>query len=68
LYNLLARSKKTEKLRRVLSLREAWNKEGKDLVINIGEPIPSKELMKIKNPKERIQYLRKKSEALKVKV
>lgn len=68
LYNFLARFKKTEKLRRVLSLREAWNKEGKNLCINIGEPISSKELMKIKNSKERIQYLRKKAEALKIRV
>lgn len=68
LYNLFARFKKTEKLRRVLSLREAWNKEGKNLCLNIGEPISSKELMKIKDSKERIEYLRKKAEALKVKV
>lgn len=67
LYNLLARSKKTEKLRRVLSLREAWNKEGKNIYINIGEPISSKELIKIKDSKERIQYLRKKAEALKIR-
>lgn len=68
LYNLFARSKKTEKLRRVLSLREAWNKTGKTLYLNIGEPIHSKELMRIKNGKERIDYLRKKAETLKVKV
>lgn len=68
LYNLFARFEKTKKLRRVLSLREAWNKEGKNIYINIGEPIPSKELIKIKNSKERINYLRKKAEALKVKV
>jgi len=67
LYNLFARFNKTEKLRRVLSLREAWNKEGKNIYINIGEPISSKELMKIKDSKERMQYLRKKAEALKIR-
>jgi len=69
LYNLLARSKKTEKLRRVLSLREAWNKEGKDIYIKIGKPIPSKWIMsEIKDGKSRMEYLKKCAEALKIKV
>ena len=66
LYNLLARSKQTEKLRRVLSFREAWNKSGKTIYMNIGEPIPSEGLMEIKNSKTRMNYLRKRAESLKV--
>jgi 1-acyl-sn-glycerol-3-phosphate acyltransferase len=69
LYNLFARFKKTEKLRRVLSFREAWNKSGKTVCINIGEPIPSEWLMdKIKDKKERIEYLRRCAENLKVEI
>ncbi len=67
LYNLLARNKKTEKLRRVLSLREAWNKEGKDIYVNIGKPILSKLVAnKIKNSKDGIDYIRRRAEALKI--
>jgi len=66
IYNLLARHEKTEKLRRVFSLRGAWSKEGKTIMLNIGEPVYSKELMKIEDGKERIQYLRERAEALRV--
>lgn len=66
IYNLLARSKKTEKLRRIFSLREAWIKRGKTITLNIGKPIPSEELMNIKDNKERIQYLRECADALRV--
>jgi hypothetical protein len=69
LYNLLARFEKIEKLRRVLSLREAWNKEGKDIYINIGNPIPSKWIInEIKDGKSRMEYLERCAEALKVNV
>jgi putative hemolysin len=69
IYNLLARSEKTERLRRAFSLREAWNKEGKTISLNIGEPISSKWLMKEKkDPKERMQYLRNAAEALKIRI
>lgn len=69
LYNLFARFEKTEKLRRVLSFREAWNKKGKDLYIKIGKPIPSKWIMdEIKDGKSRIEFLKKCSESLKVNV
>ncbi len=66
LYNLLARHEKTEKFRRVVSLRGAWNKRGKTIILNIGKPIYSDELMKIKDSKDRIQYLRECAETLKV--
>jgi putative hemolysin len=65
-YNLLAKNKKTEKLRRAFSFREAWIKKGKTITLNIGEPIPSEKLMNIKDSKERVQYLRKKAEDLKI--
>lgn len=68
LYNLFARFKKTEKLRRVLSFREAWNKQGKKIILNIGKPIPSECLMNIKEGKERIDYLRRCAENLKVEI
>lgn len=67
-YNLLAKYKKTEKLRRMFSFREAWNKPGKIVYLNIGEPISSEKLMKIKEYKERIQYLRDTAESLKIKL
>lgn len=69
IYNLLARNEKTEKLRRVFSLREAWIKKGKTITLKIGEPIPSEWLMdksKLKDSKDRIQYLRRYAENLKV--
>jgi len=66
LYNLLARNEKTEKLRRVFSLRGAWNKRGKTITLNIGKPIRSEDLMNIKDNKERIQYLRECAETLRV--
>jgi 1-acyl-sn-glycerol-3-phosphate acyltransferase len=66
IYNLLAINNKTEKLRRVFSFREAWINKGKTIILNIGEPILSEELMKIKDSKERIQYLRKSAEILKI--
>jgi putative hemolysin len=69
LYNLFARFEKTKKLRRVLSFREAWNKPGKTVYLKIGKPIPSEWLMsEIKGGKERIQYLRRCAENLKVKI
>lgn len=66
LYNLLAKSKQTEKLRRVLSLREAWNKQGKKIYMNLGKPIPSEGLMEIRDSNERMDYLRRRAEALKI--
>ncbi|MFH1503216.1 MAG: 1-acyl-sn-glycerol-3-phosphate acyltransferase [Candidatus Diapherotrites archaeon] len=68
IYNFLGRHKKTEKLRRIFSFREAWNKQGKTIVLNIGKPISSEELLKIKDGKERIHYLRECAEDLKIKV
>ncbi len=68
IYNLLAKFKRTEKLRRVLSLREVWNKAGQTVVLNIGKPIIPEELKKRRNTEERIQHLRDKAEALKVAV
>lgn len=69
LYNLLARFEKTEKLRRVLSFREAWNKEGKNVYLRVGKPIPSKWIMsEIKDGKSRIEFLKKCAESLKVNV
>ena len=66
IYNFLARHEKTENLRRVYSLREAWSKKGKTITLNIGKPICSEELMNIKDNKERIQYLRECAETLRV--
>jgi len=66
IYNFLAKYKKTENLRKILSVREAWDKKGETIILNIGKPIRSGELMKIKDSKERIQYLRGKAEALKI--
>jgi len=65
IYNFLANHKKTEKFRRIFSFREAWNKIGETITLNIGNSIPSKDLMK-KDSKERIQYLRDCAEALKI--
>ncbi len=65
IYNLFARHKKTEKLRRIFSIRDAWNKKGKTIILNIGEPISSEELMKIKDNEEKVLYLRRYAEYLK---
>ena len=66
LYNLLARNEKTEKLKRLVFLRGVWNKRGKTITLNMGEPIYSGELVNIKDNEERIQYLRECAENLKV--
>jgi len=67
IYNLLARHEKTEKLRRVFSFREAWNKSGKTIYLNIGNPLPSEWLMyEFKDGNERTEYLRRCAENLKV--
>jgi len=66
IYNFLARHEKTENLRRIFSFRESWNKKGKTITLNIGNSIPSEELVKIKDSKERIQYLRECAETLKI--
>ncbi len=68
MYNLFAKFKKTEQVRRVFSFNETWNKAGKKVVLNIGEPIRSEELKEKGNTQERIQYLRQKAEGLKVAV
>jgi len=70
MYNFLSKIKikKIEKLRRVLSLREVWNKVGQTIVLNIGKPISSEELKERGNIEERVQYLRQKAESLKVAV
>jgi len=70
IYNLLAKTKikKIEKLRRIFSLTEAWNKAGQTVVLNIGEAIRSEELKEIGDTKEKVQYLRQKAEGLKVAV
>ena len=68
IYNLLAKNKRTEELRRIFSLREIWNKAGQTVVLNIGEPIRSEELREIGNTQEKVQYLRQKAEGLKVAV
>jgi hypothetical protein len=47
MYNLLAKIKRTEKLRRVFSLRETWNKVGETIILNIGEAIRSAECLKV---------------------
>ena len=68
IYNFLAFFKITEKLRRAFSLREVWDKAGKTVVLNIGEPIRSEELKVIENPEERVQHLRDITKDLKVAV
>ena len=68
IYNFLAKNKRTEKLRNVFSLREAWNKAGQTVVLNIGKPISSEKLKEIGNTEERVKYLRQTAEALKVVV
>jgi len=68
IYNLLAKIKRTEKLRRVFSLRETWDKDGETIVLNIGERIRSEELKEIENTQEMVQHLRDIAEALKVDV
>lgn len=69
IYNLLASNKKTENFRRAFSLREAWNKSGKNVYLRVGKPIPSGELLsQKKDAKERIQYLRDVAESLKIEV
>jgi len=68
LYNVLSKFERTEKLRRVLSLREVWNKVGETIILNIGERIKSEDLKKIENPEEIVQHLRDIAEALKVAV
>ncbi len=69
IYNFLASNKRTEKLRRIFSLREVWNKAGQTVVLNIGKPIiPGSEELKEKNTQERVQYLRDKAESLKIDV
>ncbi|HUW43451.1 MAG TPA: 1-acyl-sn-glycerol-3-phosphate acyltransferase [Bacillota bacterium] len=68
IYDLLSRFKKTEKLRSIFSLREAWNKEGKTVVLNIGKPIKSSELKERKDIPEKGEYLRKIAETLKIAI
>jgi len=68
IYNLLARREKTKRMRNLFSLRSAWNKNGKEVVLKIGLPIPSEYLMDIKDGKERVEYLRRCAENLKVKI
>jgi len=65
-YNFLAKFKITEDLKRIFSLREVWNKTGQTVVLNIGKSIKSEELIEKNNAKKKIEYLRKKAEALKV--
>lgn len=74
IYNFLAFFKITEKLRRIFSLREVWDKAGQTVVLNIGEPISSEELINPEKSKgkktnrEIVKDLREKAEALKVAV
>lgn len=68
IYNLFAKFKRTEKLRRAFSLGEVWNKAGQTVVLNIGEPIESEKLKLIKNPEEMVQHLKDIAEGLKVVV
>ena len=65
-YNFLAKFKKTEKLRGIFSLREAWNKAGETIVLNIGKPIRAEKLKEMRNNGERVQYLRQTAENLKI--
>ncbi|MBM3228379.1 hypothetical protein FJZ20_00630 [Candidatus Pacearchaeota archaeon] len=67
-YNFLARHRATEKLRRLFTFKEAWNKEGKTVVLNIGEPIESNTIKEMRKPQERVQYLRQIAESLRVPV
>ena len=67
LYNILATFKKTEKLRRVFSLRETWDKDGETVILNIGKPISSEKLKGIENI-QIVQSLREFAEDLKVAV
>lgn len=57
-YNFLSRFKRTERLRNIFSLKEAWNKKGKIVVLNIGKPISSKELKERKDISEKGEYLK----------
>jgi len=74
IYNFLAFFKITEKMRRAFSLREVWDNTGKTVVLNIGKPISSEELISPEELKEKeknkvmVQSLRQKAEALKVAV
>ncbi|MFH1503327.1 MAG: 1-acyl-sn-glycerol-3-phosphate acyltransferase [Candidatus Diapherotrites archaeon] len=69
IYNFLARYEKTENLRRVFSFRGTWNKQGKTIYLKIGNPLPSEWLMdEFKDGKERIVYLRRCAENLKVDI
>jgi putative hemolysin len=68
LYNLVSRYEKKEKLRRAFSFREAWNKQGKTIYLKIGTPLPSECLMGIKDGKERMEYLRRCAENLKLDI
>lgn len=66
IYNIMSGNRKTENLRRILSFRGAWNKAGQEITLRIGAPLPSSRLMEIKDGKERIDYLRRCAETLKV--
>ncbi len=68
IYNFLAKNKRTEKLKGIFSLREMWNKAGEKIVLNIGESIRFEKLEKIRDTKQRVQYLRDAAEDLKVAV
>ena len=58
MYNFLARHKMTENLREILGIRALWGKEGNKIVLNVGKPLRSKDIMSIENKEDRIKYLR----------
>ena len=68
MYNFIAKNKRTEKLRNIFSLKEAWNKAGQTVILKIGEPIKSEKIKEMRRPEERVQYLRRIAESLKVAV
>lgn len=68
IYNTLARYKKTDSWKNLLSFREAWNKEGETVVLKIGKPIDTDYLKEMGNNGQVTEYLRREAEKLKVKI
>jgi 1-acyl-sn-glycerol-3-phosphate acyltransferase len=66
MYNLLSEFELTRRLRNVLMMRETWNKKGKNLVLNIGNPISTEVLREIGNRREVVQYLKERCGDLRV--
>lgn len=67
-YNFFSKSKKREYWRRAFSFKEAWNKVGETVILNIGKPISSEELEEKGDINKKVKYLRQSAETLKVDV